>query len=228
MPPQTGAPDSRAVAEDSGRASPATQGAGSESRGGRDGRVGGYWERGAAVTVLRDVLQEGPGRRPAPPVSGPASTRTTPDLRVRLRARGFAEPGRAQNLGHGHLQPLVLGLERETELARDSVPRTCRDKGDKDKSFAGRKRTQNKEAEGVLPDPGGGRVGAGLGARPQYQSQKGRAAAAPGTVAGQRQSRGSATRQLLQQEGKEGPAPQVRARQGNRLGRARVAAPPQP
>lgn len=30
-----------------------------------------------------------------------------------------------------------------------------------------------EEAEGVLPDPGGGRVGAGLGARPQYQSQEG-------------------------------------------------------
>lgn len=116
--------------------------------------------------MLRNVLQEGPGQPPRAACLGPGLYQHHLDLRVRLRARGFAEPGRAQNLGHGHLQPLVLGLERETELARGLRPsdlqgqrghgqELCRQKAD---ATRGRRRgcSQTPAAEGWGPGWGRG------------------------------------------------------------------------
>lgn len=90
---------------------------------GRGAAGKGWGARGApAVTVLREVPQEGRGQPPRAARRGPRLRQHHLDLRAAPRARGPAGLGPARHLGHGHSQPLVLGLERKTGLAQELGP----------------------------------------------------------------------------------------------------------
>lgn len=90
---------------------------------GRGAAGKGWGARGApAVTVLREVGQEGRGQPPRAARLGPRLRQHHLDLCVAPRARGLAGLGPARHLRHGHSQALVLGLERKTELARELGP----------------------------------------------------------------------------------------------------------